>query len=229
MGSQRVYDASIGDWSLQALFCPTGDSYYGISSDRYGVMLIPCFNCLANMLTSCQDVADNAPWGPQARTNCDALLNVAAVRDGGGSVVAYAESLACILQPGWGWVNSTFGSPGSQVTRTFVQKCPVNTYSPGGERGLIVIYLSAVHCSSDLICATGTPVQLSFLLLTQKLLSTNSKSVQCLRVQLLSWTACKDLHASVWQTLNLRNSVSSVILACESCFCLCHSHLHDCS
>lgn len=117
------------------MFCPTTDSYYGISSDRYGVQLIPCFTCLANMHTSCAGVTDTAPWGPAARTTCQATLSAAAVMDpsDSGSVVAYAAASACVLQPGWGWVTSTYGPPGNQTSKAFVQQCPEDTYSPGGE------------------------------------------------------------------------------------------------
>jgi hypothetical protein len=128
MGSQRVFETSTGIWRLQALYRPTTDSYYGLSTDFYGVALIPCSNCLANMVTSCSDVPTGA-----ALTSCSATLDAAAAKDENGAVVAYASVAACVLQPGWGWVNMTFGPVSNQVTRAFVQPCPVNTFSPGGE------------------------------------------------------------------------------------------------
>jgi hypothetical protein len=96
MASQRVFEASTGIWRLQALYCPTTDSYYGLSIDFYGVALIPCSNCLANMVTSCS----NVPTG-NAQSSCLATLDAAAVRDENGVLLAYASAAACVLQPGW--------------------------------------------------------------------------------------------------------------------------------
>jgi hypothetical protein len=134
MASQRVFESATGIWRLQALYCPTSDSYYGLSSDFYGVALIPCYNCLPNMVTSCNGV----PAG-SALTSCTAALDAAAVKDDNGVVSAYAGAAACVLQPGWGWVNMTYGPVNNQVTKAFVQPCPIDTFSLGGRFWLLIL------------------------------------------------------------------------------------------
>ncbi|WIA20833.1 hypothetical protein OEZ85_005186 [Tetradesmus obliquus] len=140
MASQRVFEASTGIWRLQALYCPTGDSYYGLSNDFYGVALIPCFNCLPNMVTSCAGVPAGA-----ALASCTAALDAAAAKDENGVVKAYGGVGACVLQPGWGWVNMTYGPVNNQVTKAFVQPCPVDTFSQGGAANLNCTPCSAVN------------------------------------------------------------------------------------
>ncbi|KAF6256487.1 hypothetical protein COO60DRAFT_1627150 [Scenedesmus sp. NREL 46B-D3] len=152
MASQRVFEAATGIWRLQALYCPTSDSYYGLSGDLYGVALVPCFNCAPNMVTSCSGVPAGSAW-----SSCAATLDAAAVRDASGAVKAYASAAACVLQPGWGWVNVTYGPVNNQVTRAFVKPCPINSFSPGDPKGSN----RAPSCSRVTTHSIGQPNQAS--------------------------------------------------------------------
>ncbi|KAF8062699.1 hypothetical protein HT031_004028 [Scenedesmus sp. PABB004] len=170
MGSQlRPGDSSDAQQAaprLVAMFCPTGDAFYGLPADRYGAAVRPCQTCPPNLVTRCDGVADVPWWGPTAGADCAAALGAVAVRDAGGALKAYAGDAACVLQPGWGWANVTLapgGGGAAATTRAVPGPCPPDTFSPGGTPdaacrpcgSVLAIYNTTRGATGQTVCTTA--------------------------------------------------------------------------